>query len=266
MSFIRMMSEKQADAGNTQQSSEAANGHSHSIFAATDATFIECDGTAFSCDHVVRHGKCYRRLTPEYWAWFHHKYHLMENALTRKKISESAFEGILDRIAKLYNHAVAGFGKEMLDAAVRTTDVRKHDDLIKRDNAAASGNQGHADMRRPAAPSLVVERGAQTARTPASAQANEPAWNQATAKVDAVRDRATALGWTHDQLYRTDGIAYRDWGLVRFLDTDDEIGEITAQRIEIVNRKTGKPLYFYNHRVDQPWIRKSSEAGVNDES
>ncbi len=228
------------------------------IFAATDMTTVIRNGCPPDQDTVTENAKRYRRLTPEYWAWFNHKYHLMENALTRKKISETAFAEILNRISTLYNHAIALYGKETLDEAVRTTDVRKLDELLKRENAAASGNSGNGGSHQ-STPSLVVER---EQVVPDAPKKRRPQDNPAAAKVDAIRDRATDLGWTRDQLYRTDGVAYRDWGLVRFLDPDDEIGEITLQRIEIVNRKTGKSLYFHNHRVDQPWMRKSSEAGV----
>jgi len=227
------------------------------IFAATDMTTVirkECPANQGT---VIDNGKCYRRLTPEYWAWFNHKYHLMEQALTNGKISEEMFEAILDRISKLYNHALALFGEEMLDNAVRTTDVRKLDELIKRENADAGGNPGNVGARR-SIPSLVVER---EGNTPVAPKRRQPQVNPAAAKVDAIREQALALGWTRDQLYREDGIAYRDWGLVRFLDPDDEIGEITDKRIKIINRKTGKSLHFYNHCVDQSWIRKSSEAG-----
>jgi len=237
------------------------------VYVATDATFIEMDfpiGMETMPTAIMKFGKTLHLLTPEYWAWFNHKYHLMENALTRKKISETAFAEILDRISKLYNQAVAIYGKEMLDAAVRTADVRKLDELIKRENAVTGCNQGNGGSRH-SVPSLVVERGSQPARKPASAP-SAPARSQAIEKVDAICDRALALGWTRDQLYRMDGVAYRDWGLVRFLDPDDEIGEITLQRIEIINRKSGRPLCFYNHCVDQPWLRKSCKAGVQHES
>lgn len=249
MSFIRMMNEKQDETG-TAQVSDVADSDSFSVFAATDATFVECDSTQ---DRVVRHEKSYHRLTPEYWAWFRHKYELMENAVTRKKISEAAFEKILDRISALYNQAVEIFGKDALDRACETTDIAAVDEMIK------SGNDAVTVPRRPRRPSLVAERGRQPVRknaVPAGAQANAPARSQAAAKVDAVRDRAITLGWSHDQLYRTDGIAYRDWGLVRFLGENDEIGEITTQYIEIKNAKARNSLRFYNNEVDQPWVRR----------
>jgi len=230
------------------------------IYAATDATVVELESSTASTwipETVTKAGKQYKRLTPEYWAWFYRKYCLMEKALVAEKVSEATFAVILDRISALYNRAVAMFGKEALDRACNTTNVTGQGEPTRNEN----GNE--SAPRRSCVPSLVAERNARPIRKRAG-NANAPTRNPAAEKVDAVCDRATALGWTRDQLYRTDGIAYRDWGLVRFLDPDDEIGEITLQHIEIKNSKTGKSLYFYNHRVDQPWMRKSCKAGVED--
>lgn len=223
------------------------------IFAASDATYIEIADVEPSQDHIVRNGKYYRRLTPEYWAWFNHKYNLMEKALTQGKISETAFKEILDRISALYNHAVALFGKEAIDETCRAANVKELDEVIRR------GNKKAMNKEKTGAPSLVAERGHVSKKKTASVP--DPVSNLTTAKVDAVHDRATELGWTRDQLYRTDGIAYRDWGLVRFLGADDEIGEITRRYIEVKNVKTRNSLRFYNNEIDQPWAMKCDARG-----
>jgi len=219
------------------------------IFAATDMSVIIISDDRASQDVVTVNAKQYRRLTPEYWAWFNHKYHLMEQALTHKKITEATFTEILDRISKLYNMACAAFGKDALRNAEQTTDVKLIDEIIRKDTKpAATGNQ---------TPSLVFERGNEKkcASRPDSSPTASPAEN----KVAAIRDRALALGWTPEQLFRTDGIAYRDWGFVKFIGADDEIGEVTRQSIEIVNRKNGKATRFYNNDVDQPWCKHVKE-------
>lgn len=253
MSFIRMMNEKQ-DEKPVAQAPDVTNGDSHFIFAATDATFIECDSTESSQERVVRHEKTYYRLTPEYWAWFRNKYEIMEKALVAGKISEAAFEKILDRISALYNQAVAIFGKEMLDMAVRNQDIAAVDEMIR------GGNDAVTTPRRPRRPSLVAEHGVRPAQKPTSAP-SAPARNPAATRVDAIRDKAMALGWNRDQLYRTDGIAYRDWGLIRFIGADDEIGEVTQQHIEVINKKKGYKHHFYNQNVDQPWMKKCDARG-----
>jgi|GEM_PF-6997851 len=89
------------------------------VFAATDMTVITISDSRVSQDIVIENAKHYRRLTPEYWAWFYHKYHLMEQALVNGKISESTFVEILNRISALYNLALAAFGKDALKEAER---------------------------------------------------------------------------------------------------------------------------------------------------
>jgi len=245
MSFLNLMQ---------QDTAEKPARKSPIIFVASDATHIEITDAEPSQDHIIRNGKYYRRLTPKYWAWFNHKYNLMEKALTRGKISEAAFKEILDRISALYNHAVALFGKEALDEACRAANVKELDEIIRRENQKAMGRE------KTGVPSLVAEREVRPARKNAGPP-RAPAQNPAVEKVDAIRDRATALGWTRDQLYRTDGIAYRDWGLVRFLGADDEIGEITQKYIEVINKKKGCKHRFYNQNTDQPWISKCDARG-----
>jgi len=135
------------------------------VYAASDATFIEIDSAKFWTppETFFQSGKSYRRLTPEYWAWFHHKYLLMEQALVNGKISEKTFVEILDRIAVLYNQAFAAFGKETLDEAVRTTDVREQDTLIRNKNISEKNTTSPGEIAsdkkvRKRSPSIVAER------------------------------------------------------------------------------------------------------------
>lgn len=134
------------------------------VYAASDATFIEIDSAKFWTppETFFQSGKSYRRLTPEYWAWFHHKYLLMEKALVNGKISEEMFVEILDRISKLYNLALAAFGKDALHEAERTTDVREMDALLKNKNGnkdtSSAGEPVRAKEMRTRVPSIVVER------------------------------------------------------------------------------------------------------------
>ncbi len=95
------------------------------VFVATDMTVITISDSRSSRDIVIENAKHYRRLSPEYWTWFNYKYHLMEQALRNSKISEETFKVILDRISKIYNLALASFGKDALDEAVRCADAKK---------------------------------------------------------------------------------------------------------------------------------------------
>jgi hypothetical protein len=143
-----------------QEAPESGTGPA--IFAATDMKTVIRNGCPSDQDTVHENGKCYRRLTPEYWAWFYHKYLLMEKALTNGKISEATFVEILDRISKLYNLALAAFGNDALHEAERTTDVKEMDALIKiknRDkNTASTGEPVHTKEMRSRVPSIVAER------------------------------------------------------------------------------------------------------------
>ncbi len=86
-----------------------------------------------------------------------------------------------------------------------------------------------------------------------------PVLPEAIAKVDIIRDRALALGWTEDGLYQTHGRfkfpCGQDYGLVCFLEKDEIIGAVTKKHIEII-RISGVRQRFYNKDVDQPWLKK----------
>lgn len=99
-----------------------------SIYAATDATFIEMDfpaGMESIPASIMKFGMTFHLLTPEYWACFHHKFHVMEQALTRGKISEAMFVEILNRISDLYNRALDLYCRDTLKEAERTTDIKE---------------------------------------------------------------------------------------------------------------------------------------------
>ena len=58
------------------------------------------------------------------------------------------------------------------------------------------------------------------------------------ALVHAIRDRALALGWTHEALYQSRGRLRfpfgQDYGLVCFIGVEDRIGNVAADAIEII--------------------------------
>lgn len=67
----------------------------------------------------------------------------------------------------------------------------------------------------------------------------QPVTSQAVAKVDAIREEAMANGWSGGTPLSEPGsvsvsLAARDYGLVCFVDGDQEIGEVTERFIEIV--------------------------------
>jgi len=126
------------------------------IFAATDMTVVTISGYRASGNSVIENGKCYRRLTSEYWAWFYHKYHLMEQALVNGKIAEATFVEILNRISALYNHALALHGRDALKHAEATLDFKEYDSRLK--NSGTQSGQSRSSQMPAKAPSIVVSR------------------------------------------------------------------------------------------------------------
>jgi len=126
------------------------------IFVATDMTVITISDSRSSLDTVTENAKHYRRLTPEYWAWFHHKYQIMEQALVNGKISEATFVEILNRISAIYNHALVIHGRDALKHAEATLDFKEYDSRLKCDGTQSS--QASSSRLPAKVPSIVVSR------------------------------------------------------------------------------------------------------------
>lgn len=125
------------------------------IFAATDMTFIRVSDSRSARDTVTENGKCYRRLTPEYWAWFYHKFSLMEQALVNGKITETTFVEILNRISALYNLALDLHGRDALKHAEATLNFKEYDNRLK---CGTQSSQAPSSRLPAKTPSLVVSR------------------------------------------------------------------------------------------------------------
>jgi len=80
----------------------------------------------------------------------------------------------------------------------------------------------------------------------------KPVSPRAIAQVDAIRDQAFALDWSHASLYATHGrFAFpcgQDYGLVCFLEDGDGVGNVTSKYVEIVRDGTREGLKFYRPR------------------
>ena len=172
----------------------------------------------------------YRRLDPEYYAWLRSRMVLAKKAAAAGHVDGAAFEELRVRFNAVHQWAVEYFGESRLLDAVR--------DLDGRDYAPP--------LAEPEAPS----------RTP---QPQQTAFPDAIAQVDEIRDRALALGWTHDSLYANAGTHCAavgvDRGLVCYLKPGDTIGEVTTHSIEIILPNNIRQR-FYNPNVEQPWIRR----------
>ena len=172
----------------------------------------------------------YRRLDPDYYAWLRSRMVVAKKAATAGRLPPAAFEELRVRFNAMHEWAVERFGESCLLDAIRELDAR--------------------DYAPPVAEPDAARRAPQSVESPLS----EPL-----ALVDEIRDRALALGWTHESLYAHAG-SHRtaigmNRGLVCFLKAADKIGEVTTHSIEIILHNNVRQR-FYNPNFDQPWMRR----------
>ena len=161
----------------------------------------------------------YRRLDPEYYAWLRSRMNLAKSAHQAGQIDGGAYEALRAKFNAVHAWAMTQFGELALSEAVRGLDARDY------------------------APPVAEP---DTPRRIAPPPDGRP---ELVALVDDIRDRASALGWTHDSLYASRGSARptlgRKRGLVCFLRPGDRIGEVTTHSIEII-LANGVRQRFYN--------------------
>jgi len=88
------------------------------FFVATD---LECrDGAPSSPDDVMIEGKCFRRLSPEYYAWLRHRMERARQQHDNGILPEAHYETLRQRFNAMHDHAVALFGEEALLQTVST--------------------------------------------------------------------------------------------------------------------------------------------------
>ena len=187
----------------------------------------------------------FRRLDPEYYAWLRSRMVVAQKRYERGRVPSRQYEELRARFNAVHAWAIERFGEQALLQAVTTLDPGRYEPPTVKEPGEPSPPPPHAyppdgDWR-----------------------FTEPVIPEAVAKVDAVRDRAMALGWSEAQLYQNRGrynFPYgQDYGLVCFLHSDDRVGEVTQQSIEIINAR-GTRLRFHNHNVEQPWLRRVSQS------
>lgn len=172
----------------------------------------------------------YRHLDPEYYAWLRSKMNLAKLASKAGHLGLEDFNALREKFNRLHAWALDRFGEATLLEAVRDLDARAY---------------------RP--PVVETDKPIRPARSAESLP------EVATAMVDAIRDQALALGWTHESLYGADGSTRPAHGrkseLVGFLKPRDHIGEVARHSIEII-LPNGVHQRFYNPNVEQPWIKR----------
>ncbi len=202
------------------------------LFVSTGLESWATDQPGIFARDVQINDTAYRRLDPEYYAWLRSKMQLAKMAADAGRLGNGEFDELRRRFNAMHQWAVQRFGESRLLVAVRNLDARDY------------------------APPVAEPD------TPARAVRASDA-DSAVAMVDSIRDRALALGWTHDSLYATGGsprlLFGRERGLVCYLKPGDQIGEVTTHSIEIILSNNVRQR-FYNPNVDQPWIRRTKTA------
>jgi hypothetical protein len=173
----------------------------------------------------------YRRLDPEYYAWLRSRMNLARLAAEAGRLRREDFDELRVKFNAVHEWAVAHFGEDALRDAIGQLDARVYSPPV-----------------------------AEVERTVRPKPAEDAGLVEATAKVDSIRERAIELGWTARSLYGApispSGARRRDRGLAGYLRSEDQIGEVSRESIEII-LFSGIRQRLYNPDVEQPWVRRA---------
>ncbi len=229
---------------------DAFNKTGTATFVSTSMTVVN-RGESHAPDEIVYdNGVAHYRLTPLFWAYLRHAFNNATRACEAGKLGAGTYSELLNRISHIYNMSLAQYEENDIKSAEQTftpAKWKRHCERLAKPQESIIAGHEFNPISVPTCSSY---------RYPADGSgAYHPVSKTAIALVDAIRDKALALGWTMNQLYRNTGMAHRDWGLVCYLGMDEKIGEITRQSIEIRHPRSSHPLRFYNHEVEQPWLK-----------
>ncbi len=221
------------------------------IYAATILEFWETDNPDYLAHEISINGTCFRRLDPDYYAWFRHKMISAQASHQAGKLSDQAWNTLRERFNSLQEMAIELFGKETLQQALCDFNPKSYTPPVPpRPESSHSTELVRKDWLYPAGQAW---------------KCRQKVTSKAVAKVDAIRDEAMAKGWSEARLYQNQG-RFRfpcgeDYGLVCFVEGSRRIGEITARYIEIISETAGREnrLRFFNPDVDQPWLKRKQE-------
>ncbi len=173
-------------------------------------------------------GVAYRALDPEYYAWLRHRMTRAKESHVAGHMTAERFEELREAFNGVHAEAMARFNEHDLLRALDRLRPKHYDEPRAFRGARDVGDAGRSSPCRKAVSPRAV------------------------AQVDAIRDQAFALGWSHDALYATHGrFAFpcgQDYGLVCFLDDEDRIGNVTREYVEVLrDGKTGARWFYRPH-------------------
>jgi hypothetical protein len=183
---------------------------------------------------------CYRKVDPAYYAWLRHKMASVKRTFDAGRLPQATWVTMRRRFNRLQEWAIDHYGKETLQAAIRDFDPDTYAPPVD---------------RRPE-PYLFPKTGDWRFSVPVDVASAR--------KVDAIRDEARAKGWSDERLYRNRGRFTfplgQDYGLVCFVDPDDDLGKITETHIEIILNRRGRRIVqrFANADVFPPRIKEAN--------
>jgi hypothetical protein len=211
-------------------------------FASTSLDLRQTDKSGDYPQDIFIGDVCYRKIDPPYFAWLRRRMETAKRAFDSGRLPKAKWDELRDRFNRLQEWAIGHYGKEALQTAIREFDPA---------NYASPTNRQFPPFAFPA-------RGDWPCFHPVSPKSVR--------KVDAIREAARTKGWSDERLYQNRG-RFRfplgqDYGLVCFVDPDDELGEITETHIEIIHVCAGRrnPLRFANSDVFPPRIKKADGA------
>lgn len=208
------------------------------LYVATDLRSWATDRPDWFRADVQIDDTAYRQLDPEYYAWLRSRMSIALRAHQAGEIDGAAFEELRTKFNAVHQWAVEHLGEPALAEAVGTLMSREYRPPVAEPEAPARG-------RRKAGASYTS--------------------TDAVAMVDAICARALSLGWNRERLYATgNGHFDPQRGLICFLKLGDQIGEVTAQSIEIIHPLPSEVRHrFYNPDVEQPWVKKVGATRKN---
>jgi hypothetical protein len=211
-----------------KSSVQEAAGALTSLYVAPDFTHWECEWPdAFSSDLTIN-GTAYRALDPEYYAWLRYRMTQAKEAHVAGKMRDETFQDLRAAFNQIHAWAMARFPEQVLLRAIERLRPKYYDlPRVFGGGIRGEGREENAGHAHPVSP-------------------------EALAQVDAIRDMAVSLGWSHDDLYSITGrYAFpcgREYGLVCSVSKGRRIGEVTAESIEVIHEGRGSVLRFYRRR------------------
>jgi hypothetical protein len=210
-------------------------------WVSTDLRILRPEPTWRLAPDFTTDERCYRKLDPEYFAWLRSRMLEVKAAHKAGRVPQAAFDELRTRFNELQEVAIALFGQQALQDALRAPRVAEYRppalDAFPGRSAAKLG----VSCERAARPDSARYRAA------------------AESAVDAVRGQALEVGWTRESLYGRSAPGLP--GIRRDLVTaicrpGTRIGQITRQWIEIIGPPPHENiLRLYNPDVEQPWVK-----------